>query len=73
MIDLRETRNQLDRGDRSLTDIVNSFLKQIDLRNAEVNAFISADKQGAREQAGAIQKKIDAGTAGPLAGLVLGV
>lgn len=73
MIDLRKTRNQLDRGDRSLTDIVDGFLKKIDLRNGEINAFISVDKQSAKAQAEAIQKKIDSGTAGPLAGAVLGI
>ncbi|MEX0994658.1 MAG: amidase family protein [Balneolaceae bacterium] len=73
MTDLRETRDQLDRGDRSLTEVVNDFLKKIDLRNGEINAFVSVDKQSAIKQAEAIQKKIDSGTAGPLAGVVVGI
>lgn len=73
MSDIVSAQHQLKGGDTSLPEIVEGFLDQIREKNPQVNAVVSLDEESAREEARQIQKKIDAGTAGRLAGAVIGV
>jgi hypothetical protein len=52
---------------------VSSYFREIQARNPEINAFIRTDEAQALADAERIQAKMDAGTAGPLAGMVLGI
>jgi len=60
-------------GDVSLSDIVQSYIDNIEEKNDEINAVISIDREGAFERAERIQKRIEDGSAGKLAGMVIGV
>lgn len=73
MRDVRQTRVQLNSKKSGLEELVDEYLNTIELRNPQVNAFISVDRESAIQQAARIQKKIDSGDAGPLAGMILGV
>lgn len=56
-----------------LPERVSSFFREIQARNPEINAFIATDEAQALADAERIQAKMDAGTAGPLAGMVMGI
>lgn len=56
-----------------LPDRVASYLSEIRTRNSDINAFVRVYDEDAMRQADAVQAKIDAGTAGPLAGTVIGI
>ncbi len=73
MKNLLSTQEQLSGGKRSLPDIVEQYIETIESTNGTVNAIISLEKERVRKQAKAIQKKIDSGTAGKLAGSVVAV
>lgn len=73
MSDFSSEREQLLKGEVRLPDLVKRYLERIEEKNPEVNAFVSVDRQGAIEQAEAIQKRVDAGNAGSLAGAVVGI
>jgi aspartyl-tRNA(Asn)/glutamyl-tRNA(Gln) amidotransferase subunit A len=60
-------------GDVSLSDIVQSYIDNIEQNNDEINAVVSIDKQGALARADKIQQRIEDGSAGKLAGMVIGV
>jgi aspartyl-tRNA(Asn)/glutamyl-tRNA(Gln) amidotransferase subunit A len=57
----------------NLPELVQHFADRIEKENPEINAFNSYDRQAAEEQAQGIQKKVEKGEAGPLAGAVLGI
>jgi aspartyl-tRNA(Asn)/glutamyl-tRNA(Gln) amidotransferase subunit A len=65
-------RQELEAGLLNLTDLVSFYLKNIDA-NKHLNAFLEIFSEEANSEAKRIQKKIDDGTAGPLAGLVIGL
>ena len=57
---------------KSVTDILETYLNTIQER-ASLNAFIEVFETSAREQALQVDEKIKAGTAGKLAGMVIGL
>lgn len=68
-----EIRQQLDCGEISMVSLVEAYIAQIEATNQEINAVVFFDKEDALAQAERIQKKINEGTAGPLAGAVVGI
>lgn len=73
MKNLLSVQEQLQSGKQKITDICDEYLQTIQETNSKVNAFVSVDDEDVRQQATEVQKKIDAGTAGKLAGMVIGV
>ncbi|MFY7788418.1 MAG: amidase family protein, partial [Thermoflexibacteraceae bacterium] len=69
----KATRQALDNKQVSCKDLVKHYLKNINDRNGELNAFLEVYDQEALARAEAIDQKIAAGTAGKLAGLVVGI
>ncbi|HCT52722.1 MAG TPA: Asp-tRNA(Asn)/Glu-tRNA(Gln) amidotransferase GatCAB subunit A, partial [Balneola sp.] len=70
---IAEIREQILNENLSLKDIVKSYIAKIEEQNSEVNAFISTYFEEALSEAENIEKKIKNGTAGSLAGAVLGI
>ncbi len=70
---IAEIHERILRGEVTFKEIVQEYISQIETKNPEVNAFVSTYFQEALEQAEAVEKKIKNGTAGPLAGAVLGI
>jgi len=61
-------------GRRSAVDVVTACHKQIDTKNAHINAFVYLDKEGALASARLIDKQVERGEdPGPLAGVPFGV
>lgn len=60
-------------GETTLPEIAEQYLQAIRERNDEINAVISIDEGRVSEQAELIQKKIEEGAAGKLAGTVIGI
>lgn len=73
MKNLLSTQELILSGKESLVDRTEYYLENIKQHNSSVNAFIQIDEESVRKQAKAIQQKIDNGTAGPLAGIIVGV
>lgn len=71
--DFSRIRTSLETGELSVTDIVQNYIQNIEQRNDEINAVVSLDKEAALQRAGAVQDRVDEGTAGKLAGMVVGV
>lgn len=71
--DLTQIRTSISSGDTSLPEIVDHHIKQIKAKNDDINAVISFNEAEARQRASSIQEKIKDGTAGKLAGLVIGI
>lgn len=67
---LQEAQNAIAQGHYSLIDLVNNYLANIEA--SDLNAFNEVFTDAARKQAEAIQLKINNGTAGKLAGMVIG-
>lgn len=59
-------------GGKTVTDILENYLQKIEER-ASINAFIEVFEDSAREQALRVDEKIKTGTAGKLAGMVIGL
>ncbi len=68
-----EIRKELQAGNLSCLELVNAHLEQINAHNANLNVFLSVYAQEAQERAKIVDEKIKAGTAGKLAGLVVGL
>ena len=66
-------QEQIKSGKLNLRDISETFISAINDKNPDVNAFVHFDEEKVRQQASAIQKKIEDGTAGKLAGAVVGI
>ena len=66
-----EVKNALSAG-RTVVDIVNSYLSAIEA-NKELNAFLEVFETTALQQAEAVDAKLKAGTAGKLAGVIIGL
>ena len=70
---IAETREKVSSGEVDLQQVVQHFINQIQEKNGEINAFVCTYFEEALEQAAAIQEKIKNGSAGKLAGLVIGI
>lgn len=68
----REIRNDLERGSITCKDLVQHHLSNIESKK-HLNAFLSVYDKEALERASEIDTKIKDGTAGKLAGLVVGI
>lgn len=73
MKNLLSIQDELNSGSLTLPDLVDQYIDTIEEKNGTVNAIVSFDADDARKQAANIQKKIDAGSAGQLAGSVVAV
>ncbi len=69
---LSEVRNELAAGTTSCRQLVEYYLDNIE-RQRHLNAFLEVWSDEARAQADAVDAKLAAGTAGPLAGMVIGL
>lgn len=70
--DYSDLREKIMSGDISLVETTKAFLAEIAFKK-DLNAFISVFSEDAVERAAFIEKKIKEGTAGKLAGMVVGV
>ncbi len=68
-----EIRQALMSGDVTLPEIVQNYIQNIEQRNDEINAVVSLDKEEALAKAEDIQKRVENGQAGKLAGMVIGI
>lgn len=69
---LQEIRTLIDQKKVGLTELLDYYFAQIE-QFKDLNAFNEVFFDSARDQASEIQKKIDNGTAGKLAGMVIGI
>ena len=69
----QQIRADLDGGRITVAQIVNHHLGKIEEHNPNLNAFLEVFKEEAKIKAGQIDFKLKQGTAGRLAGLVVGV
>ncbi len=66
--------DQVRKGQRSASELVDHALEQIVAHNPTLNAFVAVDEDRARRRAGEIDAQVAGGTdPGPLAGIPLGV
>lgn len=70
---LSEVRNELAAGTTSCRQLVEYYLGNIERQNPTLNAFLEVWPDEARAQADAVDAKLAAGTAGLLAGMVIGI
>lgn len=70
--EIRSDQQRLKQGTR-LPDLVEEYAGRIEENNQTINAVVSTQFDYARRRATEIQKKLDEGTAGPLAGAVMGI
>jgi len=70
---LSEIQRELAAGTTSCRQLVEYYLDNIEQRNAELNVFLEVWADEARQQAAAIDEKLANGTAGRLAGMVIGL
>ena len=68
----KEYRKQLNEGKISLIEIVDDFLKKIE-EEKDLNVFLEVYTEAVKSNALAVEAKIKNGTAGKLAGMVIGV
>lgn len=71
--DIQSAREALQNGQTTLPELVEQYISAIETGNEEINAFTSFQFDTARRKAEVIQKKIEDGTAGPLAGAIMGI
>ncbi|HLR25967.1 MAG TPA: amidase family protein [Fodinibius sp.] len=71
--DFNRLRESLEAGELSVPDVVEHYINNIDERNEDINAVVSIDKEAARRRAQKIQHRIEDGSAGKLAGMVVGI
>ncbi len=69
---IKELRGLLDGGDITAQELTQYYLDRIEKLDPTIHAYITVNEK-AMEQAEAAQKMIEAGQAGPLTGIVLGV
>jgi aspartyl-tRNA(Asn)/glutamyl-tRNA(Gln) amidotransferase subunit A len=70
---LSEIQRELAAGTTSCRQLVEYYLVNIEQRNAELNVFLEVWADEARQQADTIDQKLAQGTAGRLAGMVIGL
>lgn len=69
-----ELGKKIKAGEISVVEATTAFLDRIEKLEAEINAFVTVDREGALKQAEEIQKKIDNGElTGPLAGVPVAI
>lgn len=73
MDNLLSVQEQLKAGNTDLSDLAARYLNTIKEKNPAVNAMVHVDEDHVRSRAAEIQKKINDGTAGSLAGAIVGV
>ncbi|MGM0507506.1 MAG: amidase family protein [Bacteroidota bacterium] len=73
MRDIHSVQREIQAGELRLEDLLDEYLERIEQKNPEVNAFVSVEAAEAREEAKEIQKKMTDGSAGRLAGAVVGI
>ena len=69
---IKELRALLDGGDITAMELTQYYLDRIEKLDPTIHAYVTVNEK-AMEQAEAAQKMIEAGTAGPLTGIVLGI
>ena len=69
---LKEIRTLIDQKKTSMPQLLDYYFSQI-TANEGLNAFNEVFSASASLQAAAVQQKIDQGTAGKLAGMVIGI
>ena len=69
---LTEIQGKLTQKELKIQDLLSYYFEQIE-KNKHLNAFNEVFFDSASKQAGIVQQKIDAGTAGKLAGMVIGI
>ncbi|QIX61210.1 Asp-tRNA(Asn)/Glu-tRNA(Gln) amidotransferase subunit GatA [Hymenobacter sp. BT18] len=70
---LTEVRHELTAGTTTCRQLVEYYLDNINQKNPQLNAFLEVWPEEARAQAEAVDAKLAAGTAGKLAGMVIGL
>jgi len=70
---INEIQQALNNNQLSLPEVVKEYINRIEAENETINAVTHLNKDTALDRAAAIQKKIENGTAGKLAGAVMGV
>ena len=70
---LSEVRSELTAGTLSCRQLVEYYLGNIERQNPTLNAFLEVWPDEARARADAVDARLAVGTAGPLAGMVLGI
>jgi aspartyl-tRNA(Asn)/glutamyl-tRNA(Gln) amidotransferase subunit A len=70
---LTEIQRELAAGTTSCRQLVAYYLDNIERRNGELNVFLEVWADEALQQAQAVDEKLAAGTAGKLAGMVIGL
>lgn len=73
MKNMLSVQEQLSSGTKNLPDICEEYIRSINSKNPDINGFINFDESLVRRDAQRIQKKIESGDAGKLAGFVVGV
>lgn len=71
--DIKSAQEALKKGEVTLVDLVEHYISKIESDNPEIKAFTTFQFDKARQQAEKIQQKINDGTAGSLAGAILGI
>jgi aspartyl-tRNA(Asn)/glutamyl-tRNA(Gln) amidotransferase subunit A len=71
-LNIASTRELISAG-TTVREITERFIANIDATNPQLNIVVEDYRQESLQQADAIQKKINQGTAGKLAGVVLGI
>lgn len=66
-------REQLLTGELTCQSLVKHYLENISNKNGDLNAFLSTYDQEALDAAKKVDAKIQSGSAGPLAGMVVGI
>jgi aspartyl-tRNA(Asn)/glutamyl-tRNA(Gln) amidotransferase subunit A len=72
-LSITAARTAIESGSLSLTNLVQYFLNNIEQHNTKVNSFLDVYGSEALAEAVRIEAKIKAGTAGKLAGAVIGI
>ena len=70
---IRSARDKFASGEVSLSEIVSEYQSRISEKNKDINAFSRLLTDEAASRAQAIEEKIREGSAGPLAGTVIGI
>ena len=70
---IRSVQKRIANGELRLRDLLAEHLSTIEKNNAAINAVTHLDIDSAIEMANRIEAKIKEGTAGPLAGVVVGI
>lgn len=70
---IAEIQEKVLTGKATLKEIVEEYISQIENQNPDINAYVVTYFNEALQQADIVEKKIKDGTAGPLAGAVMGI